>query len=60
MDKTAKKTLNKKLVLPFIVALIGVVVMVAAMFLMNTKEPSSKLWRKKTSAQTRLSFLLAK
>ena len=33
MDKTAKKTLNKKLVLPLIVALIGVVVMIAAMFL---------------------------
>ena len=33
MDKTAKKTLNKKLALPFIVALIGVVVMIAAMFL---------------------------
>ena len=33
MDKTAKKTLNKKLVLPFVVALIGVVVMIAAMFL---------------------------
>lgn len=33
MDKIAKKNLNKKLVLPFIVALIGVVVMIAAMFL---------------------------
>ena len=33
MDKTAKKTLNKKLILPFIVALIGVVVMIVAMFL---------------------------
>ena len=33
MDKIAKKTLNKKLVFPFVVALIGVVVMIAAMFL---------------------------
>lgn len=33
MDKTAKKILNKKLSIPFIVALIGVLVMVAAMFL---------------------------
>lgn len=33
MDKAAKKTLNKKLILPFIVALIGMVVMIAAMFL---------------------------
>ena len=33
MDKTVKKTLSKKLVLPFVVALIGVVVMIAAMFL---------------------------
>lgn len=33
MDKIAKKTLNKKLVRPFIVALIGVVVIIAAMFL---------------------------
>ena len=33
MDKIAKKTLNKKLVIPFIIALVGVAVMVAAMFL---------------------------
>ena len=33
MDKTAKNTLNKKIFLPFIVALIGVLVMIAAMFL---------------------------
>ena len=33
MDKIAKKTLNKKLKLPFIVALIGVLVLVIGMFL---------------------------
>lgn len=33
MDKTVKKTINKKLIIPFIVALIGVLVMIAAMFL---------------------------
>ena len=33
MDKTAKKTLNEKLKLPFIVALIGVLVLVIGMFL---------------------------
>ena len=33
MDKIAKKTLNKKLVLPFIVALIGVLILVIGMFL---------------------------
>ena len=33
MDKTTKKTLNKKLVLPSIVALIGVLIMIVAMFL---------------------------
>lgn len=33
MDKTAKKTLNEKLKLPFIVALIGVLVLVVGMFL---------------------------
>ena len=33
MDKIAKKTLNKKLVIPFIIALVGVAVMVAAMCL---------------------------
>lgn len=33
MDKSAKKTMNKKLVLPFIVALIGVLVIIVAMFL---------------------------
>lgn len=49
MDKSAKKTLNEKLVLPFIVALIGVLVMIAAMFLpyMNAQGKLAKyieLW----------------
>lgn len=33
MEKTAQRTLNKKLNLPFLVALIGIVIMIAAMFL---------------------------